>query len=38
MLIRRNGINIYDLRYEQLFLKYGNREIFETIQPVLRHG
>jgi len=38
MLIRRNQINLADPRYEQLFLKYGNREIYETILRIVRHA
>lgn len=30
ILVRRNKVNIRDPRYEQLFLKYGTREIYET--------
>ena len=36
MLIRRNGINLTEPRYEQLFLKYGNREIYETFLRLMR--
>lgn len=38
MLIRRNGINLSEPHYEQLFLKYGNREIYETILRIIRHS
>ena len=37
MLIRRNGINLADPRYEKLFLKYGSREIYDTLVRILRH-
>jgi hypothetical protein len=37
MLVRRNYLDLDNQRYEQLFLKYGNREIYETIKRVLRH-
>jgi hypothetical protein len=37
MLARRNKLDFASERYEQLFLKYGNREIYETIKRVLRH-
>ncbi len=36
MLARRNQLDLTEPRYEQLFLKYGNREIYETILRVLR--
>lgn len=36
MLARRNKINLDDERYEKLFLKYGTREIYETIKRLLR--
>jgi hypothetical protein len=36
MLIRRNEINLSDPRYEQLFLKYGNRELYDTFVRLLR--
>ncbi len=38
ILIRRNGINLSEPRYQQLFLKYGNREIYETIRRIVRHS
>jgi hypothetical protein len=37
MLARRNKLNLDEERYEKLFLKYGTREIYETIKRVLRH-
>jgi hypothetical protein len=37
MLARRNKLNLAEERYEKLFLKYGTREIYESIQRVLRH-
>jgi hypothetical protein len=37
MLARRNELNLDEKRYEQLFLKYGTREIYETIKRILRH-
>jgi hypothetical protein len=36
MLARRNHLNLRDRRYEELFLKYGNREIYETFLRILR--
>jgi hypothetical protein len=36
MLARRNRLDLRDPRYEELFLKYGNREIYETFLRVLR--
>ncbi|HOX03853.1 MAG TPA: hypothetical protein P5555_19940 [Candidatus Paceibacterota bacterium] len=36
LLIRRNGLNLRDPRYEQLFLKYGSRELYETFVRLLR--
>lgn len=38
ILVRRNGINLSEPRYEQLFLKYANREIYETIKRIVRHS
>jgi hypothetical protein len=37
MLVRRNKLDLDEERYEKLFLKYGSREIYETIRRVLRH-
>lgn len=37
ILLRRNRVNLDDTRYKQLFLKYGNREIYETFLHVLRN-
>ena len=37
MLVRRNGLNLLDPRYETLFLKYGTREIYDTFVRILRH-
>lgn len=36
ILTRRNGLNLRDPRYEQLFLKYGTREIYDTFLRLLR--
>ncbi len=36
MLVRRNGLNLSQPRYEQLFLKYGTRELFDTFVRLLR--
>jgi hypothetical protein len=36
LLIRRNGIDLKKPNYESLFLKYGNREIYETFLRILR--
>jgi hypothetical protein len=37
MLCRLNNVNILTTEYEGLFLKYGTREIYETLCRVLRH-
>ena len=37
VLIRRNKLDILNPKYEDLFLKYGNREIYETFLRILRH-
>ena len=37
ILVRRNGLNLSEPRYEQLFVKYGNREIYETFLRILRN-
>jgi hypothetical protein len=37
VLIRRNQIDIAQPHYEQLFLKHGSREIYETFLRILRH-
>jgi len=36
MLVRRNHLNIKDPHYKEFFLKYGTREIYETILRILR--
>lgn len=36
-LIRRNGVSLDDPRYEQLFLKYGNRQLYDTFVRLLRN-
>ncbi len=36
VLIRRHGLDLRDRRYEQLFLKYGTRELYETFLRLLR--
>jgi hypothetical protein len=36
ILARRNGLKLSDPRYEQLFLKYGSREIYDTFLRLLR--
>jgi hypothetical protein len=36
MLIRQRGLNLRSQEYEQLFLKYGTREIYETFCRVTR--
>lgn len=38
VLVRRNKVNIQDPRYEQLFLKYGTRELYETFLRILRES
>ncbi|MBM3882944.1 MAG: hypothetical protein FJ387_25030 [Verrucomicrobia bacterium] len=38
MLVRRNRLDLRDPRYEQLFLKYGTREIYETFVRLLRNA
>jgi hypothetical protein len=37
ILVRRNGVDLRDPHYEQLFLKYGTREIYETFLRLLRN-
>lgn len=37
VLLRRHEINLGDPHYETLFLKYGNRELYETFVRILRH-
>lgn len=36
ILVRRNGLNLREPRYEALFLKYGTREIYDTMLRLLR--
>ena len=36
MLARRNRLNLSEPHYEQLFLKYGSREIYDTFLRLLR--
>ena len=36
ILIRRNGLDLGNPRYEQLFLKYGNRELYDAFLRILR--
>jgi hypothetical protein len=36
-LARANNLNLAEPRYEEIFLKYGTREIYETLIRVLRH-
>jgi hypothetical protein len=36
MLVRRNNLDLRNPRYEQMFLKYGSREIYETLRRILR--
>lgn len=36
MLVRRHGLNLRDPRYEQLFCKYGSREIYQTFLRLWR--
>ena len=36
-LCRRNGLNLSDPRYEQLFLKYGSRELYDSFVRLLRN-
>ena len=36
ILVRRHKLNLHDPRYEQLFLKYGNRELYDTFLRLLR--
>jgi len=38
MLVRRNGLDLREPRYERLFLKYGSREIYDTFLRLLRDG
>lgn len=37
MLIRRNNLDISQPKYEQLFLKFATRDIYETIQRTLKY-
>jgi len=37
ILVRRNALDLHDPRYEQLFLKYGSREIYDTFLRLLRN-
>jgi hypothetical protein len=37
ILARRNGLKLSDPHYEQLFLKYGSREIYDTFLRLLRN-
>ena len=37
ILARRHRLDLHDPRYEQLFLKYGTREIYDTFLRLLRH-
>lgn len=36
VLLRRHGINLREARYEELFLRYGTREIYEAFLRLLR--
>jgi len=36
MLLRRNSVTLEEPRYRDLFLKYGNRELYETFVRLLR--
>lgn len=36
VLVRRNQLDLREPRYEQLFLKYANREIYDTLLRILR--
>lgn len=37
ILVRRNGLNLHDPRYQELFLKHGTRELYDTFLRILRH-
>lgn len=37
ILVRRNGLNLRDSRYQELFLKHGTRELYDTFLRILRH-
>lgn len=37
ILVRRHGLDLRDRRYEELFLRYGNREIYDTFLRLLRN-
>jgi hypothetical protein len=37
MLARRNGLDLTQKQYEELFLKFGTREIYETILRILKY-
>lgn len=36
ILVRRNGLDLKEPRYEALFLKYGTRELYDTFLRLLR--
>lgn len=36
-LARRNGLNLGDPRYKELFLKYGSQELYDTFLRLLRN-
>ena len=38
MLVRRHGIDLRQPRYEELFVKYGTREIYDTFLRLLREA
>jgi hypothetical protein len=37
MLVRNNNLDLTDRKYEELFLKYASRDIYETILRVLQY-
>lgn len=37
ILVRRNGLDLRDPRYQELFLKHGTRELYDTFLRILRH-
>jgi hypothetical protein len=37
MMIRRNNLDLNSSHYQELFLKYGSRDIYETMQRILKY-
>jgi hypothetical protein len=38
MLVRRHGLDLREPHYEQLFLKFGSRELYDTFLRILRRS